>query len=305
MKIPYLFDSAVFGILFFILMILSVLFLIFRLFSYVTKKSQLKSHKIRMDVYSNVESSNVGMYSAIGKRASQQDRGLALSSDESGSELFIAVCDGMGGMDHGDYASSLASYYLRNLFELMPEYIRNASLYQHCIKSVDRCVAEFTDTSGVLLRSGTTLVSAYVKNMQLYYMSIGDSRLYVFENNNLSQVTVDQNYALLLRQKVLNGEMTRAEADAEPRKDALINYVGKGDIDMFECNDTGIVLSEGSLVMACSDGLTKALSDAEIAKLIALNILKMPAEIAKILVEAALAKGLRGQDNTTVALIKL
>jgi protein phosphatase len=122
---------------------------------------------------------------------------------------------------------------------------------------------------------------------------IGDSRLYLYRDSGLQQVTRDHT---LVADLVAMGRITEDEAVSHPRRNLVTRVIGTPDVDVDEFD---LALNDGDRVVICSDGLNSMLRDSDIAQILAQS--SSPSEAAWSLVEAANAAG--GTDNTTVAVV--
>ena len=140
---------------------------------------------------------------------------------------------------------------------------------------------------------GTTVVAATVLGKYLQVANVGDSRLYII-NEEVRQITRDHS---LVEEMVRMGGLDREAARNHPDKNIITRAIGARDtieIDFFHEE-----LRSGDLVLMCSDGLTNMLEDEEIGR-----ILKTPGTIeerAERLINAANQNG--GRDNIAVILI--
>lgn len=246
-------------------------------------------------------------YSIIGNRRSQQD--YCIVTERSFPErlvrergCFAIVCDGMGGMRGGERASRLCAELLSGEFH-MRRYESPAVFYRTLIPHADSAVAMLTDEEGNRLGGGTTLVSVIVKDGVIYYASVGDSRIYLYRDNTLTQLTRDHNYLLRLMERVQSGEISTEEAMSDRQREALISYIGMGTgPDIVDVNDAGIQARIGDIIVLCSDGLYKALSSEEIAAVIAKNK-DNPEMLPQELISTAFSKKHIRHDNITVAVM--
>ena len=118
----------------------------------------------------------------------------------------------------------------------------------------------------------------------------------------MQQVTRDHNYWLRLNEMVASGAMTMEEAMAQKKKEALISFLGIGNVSLMDINTSPFELRFGDVVMLCSDGITKTLPDEQIKTIITADAVK-PEQKAEALVEAATHANSHSQDNTSVVLI--
>lgn len=246
-------------------------------------------------------------YTATGNRKYQQDAvyvsGSRKIAGNRKTRVFAAVCDGMGGMADGGCASSTAIHMFREGFEKIEKEpnIQIPTFFRQGIRSVDAVISQFPKEAGK--GSGTTLVAVIAENNRLYWASVGDSRIYILRGRDMIQVTRDHNYMLRLQQMVDNGQMTLQEAQAKKQKEALISFLGIGNVTLMDINEQPFEMQFGDIVLLCSDGITKTLPDDQIRDIIKNDAVSMK-EKAKILVEAAVRGNTHSQDNTSVAILQ-
>lgn len=243
---------------------------------------------------------------ATGNREYQQDAAYITPSKvlaaNKKTRVMALVCDGMGGMADGGKASQTAINMMVQGFqkiEKMPE-VNIPDFFRHGIQAIDRAIYAFPKEGGK--GSGTTMVVCIAEDDKLYWASVGDSRIYIIRGNQMKQVTRDHNYWMRLQDMVAAGKMTMEEAKAKKQKEALISFLGIGNVSLMDINTTPFELKYGDVIMLCSDGITKTLSDVQIKKIITDDAVK-PEKKAEALVEAATHVNSHSQDNTTVALI--
>lgn len=252
----------------------------------------------------------VGKSSVIGKRQYQQDSVVIPPDDKllfSGKRKFIcALSDGMGGLSGGELASTIATKtlvedYYKNIWN--SDYQKYADFFRNESYKINDEILELKDSDGNPMRSGATLISCIVDDDNLYVLNIGDSRIYLARDNQFHQLTHDQNYYSRLLKMVQNGEISLADADSHPKKEALISYCGIKELTLIETNPQPIKLYKGDVIVMCSDGLYRLLDEQEILQLLQdgddMNYL------AYQLTNAANKKEFRGQDNTSVITIKI
>lgn len=245
----------------------------------------------------------VGSYSIIGDRTSQQD---ASRYGWQGGTLFAAVCDGMGGMAGGERASKQALDIMFRGFqaEQMPEEGWYSQWMQTAFSAADEAVASLADSAGNLLRAGTTVVSVMIRDNRLYWGSVGDSRIYYIKQNRICTITRMHNYNLRLSEMVASGEITEAQAQKEgERGEALISFLGIGGLPIIDTNQVPIIMEKGDIVILSSDGLYKSLDDQQVQVIVEESGGNMQIA-ARRLCDEALRLSVCKQDNTTVIVIK-
>lgn len=226
------------------------------------------------------------------KRKLNQD--FVYASDEPVGNLpnVYIVADGMGGHNAGDYASKCTVETvvreIRGCFEKSP--IR---ILSKAIRVANDQVRRKAREDKTLYGMGTTAVVATCLGKYLQVANVGDSRLYII-NDEIRQITRDHS---LVEEMVRMGGIDRAAARNHPDKNIITRAIGARDtieIDFFHEE-----LQRGDIVLMCSDGLTNMLEDEEIGR-----ILKSQGTIeerAEKLIKAANDNG--GKDNIAVIII--
>lgn len=246
-------------------------------------------------------------YTAAGNRKYQQDAvyvspGGKLAGNRKTYTLAV-VCDGMGGMADGGLASRTAISMMVQGFERLKGQpgIHIPTFFRQGIRIMDEKIHDFPKENGK--GSGTTMVAVIAEDNRLYWASVGDSRIYILRGNVMRQITRDHNYELCLREMVNSGQISPEEARAQRQKEALISFLGIGNVSLMDVNDQAFELQFGDVVLLCSDGVTKTLGDEQIRDILQ-NDAKSMEEKAKILVEAAIRTNTYSQDNTSVAILQ-
>lgn len=211
---------------------------------------------------------------------------------------YAVVCDGMGGANGGNIASKIAvevigsrirDGYRDNPNPGSPELMLTSAMATANIGVYDRAQRE-AELSGM----GTTVVAVITCGRMAYISHVGDSRLYLYRDNHLSQVTRDHS---VVQELIESGQITEEEARSHPRKNYITRAIG---VISEECGEYDeLELTAGDRLLLCTDGLTNEVSSADMCRLLAL-----PAEeAAQALIRFALDHG--GKDNITVALMDI
>lgn len=263
-------------------------------------------HTVMLDAYG--KNVYIGTSSVIGRREKQQD---AIKSDtfysyiENGRAISV-LCDGMGGMQGGEKASALCASLVYEIFhrEELTASLSIPNFYKSVIFLADAEVQGMKDEDGSSLTgSGTTLASVVVDDGQLYWASVGDSRIYIIRGDEIFCITRDHNFLMLLNEKVKQGEITQDEADGSPQKEALVSYIGIGGVPYIDMNSKPFQLKDGDFIVLCSDGLYRSVSEDEIKQVVCGRGQETQAA-AEALTDLALDKNLKNQDNASVIVIE-
>jgi len=227
-------------------------------------------------VYVSAGSTDVGRL-----RGSNQD--AFVEFNEAG---VWAVADGMGGYRDGDVASRMVCEGLEGLsaegsLEQAMEVLRqrmstvNRRLYEASVRLINPVV------------SGTTVVLFVARRTACAVLWAGDSRVYRWRHNQLTQLTTDHTWAA-----ELNLQHPDEEADH-----AITRAVGGEESLTLDMRRERVRL--GDRYLLCSDGLTRELSNAQIAAALAGPDVRA---CAKVLIDATLQAGAR--DNVTVVVVE-
>lgn len=227
--------------------------------------------------------------SHVGKiRANNQDSGYA------GRYLFL-VADGMGGHAGGDVASAIAT---KRITETDRQYAspHDAEFaLKSALLAANSLLAETVFEHSELTGMGTTVSGFLRVDDKVAIAHIGDSRIYLFRDGRLEQVSSDHTFVQRL---VDSGRITAEEAAVHPRRSVLMRVLG--DVDASPEIDTAVRETRpGDRWLLCSDGLSSYVSEDKILAILA----SVPSakEAADRLVKESLDQG--APDNVTVVLV--
>lgn len=230
----------------------------------------------------------------IGMRRSMNQDAMFTSEIPVGNlpNLFL-VADGMGGHNAGEYASSHA---VETIVAVAGESVETdiAKILDQAIRKANQVLIEKAREDVSMRGMGTTIVAAVIAENRLFVANVGDSRLYIV-NQEMKQITRDHS---LVEEMVRLGGLDKETAREHPDKNIITRAVGAEpniEIDFFEA-----VLEEQDTVLLCSDGLTNMIEDEDIRRI--MKSQRDIAEQAEKLVETANANG--GKDNITVVVIE-
>ncbi len=214
----------------------------------------------------------------------------------------FCVADGMGGQAEGEVASKAVVDSYQSTFDAAKEKGQNgivlskSELSSLAIQDACRWIYTRSLTQGTQ-GSGTTSVSLVFKDSPLEGATVqhaGDSRIYRFRARSLEQVTTDHSVATLAGV---------ADESALPAMFRGMVTRAVGVQESVELEEADVDVRPGDVFLLCSDGLTRMLSDLEIARILeGLDSVNID-EIAKKLVDRANEEG--GDDNISVILVAL
>lgn len=240
--------------------------------------------------------------SVIGARESQQDS-CYVDVEEDGNAIGI-ICDGMGGLAGGEIASQNAvRMFIEDYEQVRHELTNFYSFFLEEMIEIDSMVAELTDEAGNLLSAGTTLVAVSVKNGNFQWISVGDSKIYILRGDSVYSMAMEHNYLTLLNQRLREGSISEEEYASEVgRGAALISYLGMGNISLMDAYPQPVPLMDGDIILLCSDGLYKALTERQITETVHSYPGNLDAAASALQEQAAIAAGVT-QDNTSIVML--
>ncbi len=247
--------------------------------------------------------------------AGKTDIGLVRNTNEDSIwideelDLYI-VCDGMGGHQAGEVASKEACDVIHYCFSNLASEIANDSvltipadfpargdLLVKSIRIANRSIyiksRSRSDYSGM----GTTIVAAVLQDDIINIAHVGDSRAYLFSENNLFPLTMDHSWVAELEQ---SGQYTRQEVAQLANKNVITRALGIH--ETVEIDFRARRVKPGDIYIMCSDGLCGYASDEEIYTVVR-ECKNDVGKITENLIQMANDHG--GADNVTVAAISI
>ena len=216
-----------------------------------------------------------------------QNQDQFLIKEFSEDSVLIAVADGAGGTPAGEEASGVVINKLEDFRpDLQSPQEHLVSLMQEADQKIFGVVEKEPDLRGM----GSTLTAAFVKGEAVFWAHVGDSRLYLFRDDELTQITEDDTMAGFL---LTEGEITREESRVHPGKNFLFDFIGSGE---FEEETGSFTLRKNDVLLLTTDGLHDRVPEETLV-----SILRANSDLEKkldTLVSIALERS--GKDNVTV-----
>lgn len=201
------------------------------------------------------------------------------------------VADGMGGHDYGEVASALAR-------ETIARETRDGTPLVEAILIADEEIIRTSRQRRDALPMGTTVVAARVNGNRFEVAWVGDSRVYLWRDGQLVQLSKDHSY---VQELIASGAITREQARSHPHRNVVTQALGVTDPRNLNVATVAGEMLPGMQLLLCSDGLTEEVEDGQIAKVLALRD-RSAQECVDTLIAAALDGG--GSDNVTAVLIR-
>ncbi len=228
-----------------------------------------------------------GAASDVGRRRAHNEDSFLVRSP-----IFV-VADGMGGHSAGDIASHAV---VTRVAEAVTGHFTDADTIEAGLQAATRDIGLAVDEKKLGVGTTVTGAALSLQGGEPFWtvFNVGDSRVYLFEHNELIQVTVDHSVV----QELVDAGIIRAEdAESHPDSNVITRAVG---FNLEAVPDYWVVpVREGLRLLLCSDGLTKELPHETIRGLMAERLSAQ--HTVDALVDAAVAAG--GRDNVTTVVI--
>ena len=244
--------------------------------------------------------------SHVGNRRTNNEDSFVLLPDH---HLYV-VADGMGGYSAGEVASRMAVEALADFFKQTEDDdevtwpFREDEVLSYdenrlavAIKLANRRIFERSRTDAQCRQMGTTIVGLLFHEDHVSVAHVGDSRIYLFREGALEQLTEDHS---LLNDFRKMSPMTDEEVKNFPHKNVIVRALGMQDVVKVDMQT--LTPEEGDIFLLCSDGLTGEVTDEDIGAILTGTEGNLE-EATTRLIETACENG--GRDNVTVVLVQV
>ncbi len=241
----------------------------------------------------------------VGRKRKGNEDSLFVNAEQ---KLFV-VADGMGGHAAGEIASSIAVDSINEFvcltggdeeitwpFGLDETISYDGNRLKTAVRFANKKVLEATKEKSEYEGMATTVCAVLVDDAVANLAHVGDSRVYLMRDGELSQLTSDHSW---VNEQILSGVISPEQARSHPLRNVVTRALGgKADLQVdMQAHE----IEAGDVLLLCSDGLTTMIPDDEIARVMRESGGDIE-KAAQALVDAANAKG--GEDNITVLLLK-
>ncbi|WP_319826038.1 PP2C family protein-serine/threonine phosphatase [Thalassovita sp.] len=247
---------------------------------------------------------------AISQGARERQEDAAIADFPVGPGMgFAVLADGMGGHAAGDVASKIV---VTEVFsELKLQSGNTLALEQgitrilhDAVHGANACVGQYSAQHSDSASMGATLLAPVFIADRLFWISVGDSPLFLIRNRVLTRLNAEHAIGSQMDYLVRNGLMQPDEVLNYPDQNCLTSVIGGGVIAQIDCPTTPLRLRDGDILVAASDGLL-TLTEDEITKAVC-DTRTLPAcEIGDALLHAIEDLADPNQDNVTICVIKV
>ena len=208
---------------------------------------------------------SLGKIHDIGRRDYQQDS-FGQTAVLRNTGILAVLADGMGGLSGGERVSQkIVMEALTFGSTLQANQVPTA--LPGMVAGINHAVNQMLGPKG-LYTSGSTVVSALITGNALRWISVGDSRIYLYRDGQISQLSRDHDLLQDWMPDILEGKRSMAEALRDPNGRKLTSFIGMGELRHVDYNRTPIPLLPGDRVLLMSDGVYGTVSDAEMAAIL-------------------------------------
>ena len=207
----------------------------------------------------------VGTIHQMGRREYQQDS-LGHTAVLNNRGHLAIVADGMGGLSGGEKVSQQIVMDALTLgHQLQPGQV-NGALWQ-MVDSVNANVNRALGPSG-LYKSGSTLIAVLVYDDKFQWVSVGDSRIYLYRQGYANQLNQDHDQLQVWMADVLSGRRTIEEVLHNPDGRKLTSFIGMGQLKYVDGSRSAIPLEPGDRLVLMSDGVYNIISEDRLAEVL-------------------------------------
>jgi len=241
---------------------------------------------------------NAAAHQHIGTRGDQQDSyGVSEPGDYTEKGIIAVVADGMGGLANG---RAVSSALVRGLLEGF----RNADPRQNpadlLLEQAVRANAGVNKMLQGQERSGSTLVSCVIRGGYLNFLTVGDSRIYLYRGGALIQLNREHIYQEELATRAVNQAAPLQQVRGDRQAHALTSYFGIGTLPAIDRNDEGLRLLDGDKILMASDGVFGTLTQAQMEAALALDVNVATKTMGELIRQANRTH----QDNNTAVVLE-
>ena len=236
----------------------------------------------------------------------KSDKGLMRSNNEDACFVLLndniyLVADGVGGGNAGEIASrtavnEIANYIANNPIKQATNKYAVVNYLQDCLDKTNEKI--FTQALKYEQNKGmaTTLAVVYAKEGRAYIGNIGDSRVYLYRDGDLVQLTEDHTYVNTLLKA---GIISKEQAETDDRKNVITKALGADNTvepDFFQVN-----IMKDDIFLICTDGLSDEVDNQGMIDVLKEN--KSMSDVCNKMIEKANSNG--GHDNITVICLRV
>ena len=259
-----LLDGQLLYLLLIIIGVIAVIYIIL----YLSSLSQKKEEKISNDLldnednFENDEKDNrfldIGVSKSIGDSETQVENVDVLINNDC---CMAVLTDGITENSYCKTASEIASKSFKNIFERQ-ENFENINFFLNKMFNI----ANHNILSVLSEKGKSTAACAIINRGKLYYGLVGESKISVYRNNSLIQISVGHTISAYVKQEFEKGTLSRKKTLSMLNENTLYNYLGVDGFKNVELLEVPVELKSGDIVVIMSNGVFNTISCIEIEK---------------------------------------
>lgn len=247
---------------------------------------------------------------ALGQGTREIQEDAVVTDFPAGMDVgFVVLADGMGGHAAGEIASSIlvTEVFAELKFKIsdlkkheadIPAILKSAAMTSNA------CIRDYVSENPENYGMGATLVAPLLVEDRLYWISVGDSPLYLQRDGKIRQLNEDHSMAPEIDRMVTSGLLSPEEALNHPDRNCLRSVLLGDSVVKIDCPQVPLQVLEGDIILVASDGL-QSLGDGEISAVLRDNEERSATEIAFALLKTVNALEDPDQDNISISIIKV
>ncbi|MFN2189145.1 MAG: PP2C family protein-serine/threonine phosphatase [Candidatus Promineifilaceae bacterium] len=255
-----------------------------------------------------------GSHEGMSGKANEDSMGVfAFKSNERQKLVLGVVADGVGGQIAGEVASRVALETVEAYFKSLPRIDNINNHLEEAILAANKAVfQESQDNPEYRGMSTTMAITAFIDD-HLFTAHVGDSRIYLYRDGRLKQISIDHTWA---QEAIEAGLLTPAQAKKHPNRNVIRRHLGgspevevdhrlalePGQSAVAARANQGMVVREGDTLLICSDGLTDMITDQAVVESLYDHYFDLDAAVSELIDKANKAGG---KDNITVVILQV
>ena len=206
----------------------------------------------------------------MGKRANNEDSIYPKSEEASTNDRLFLVCDGVGGANKGEVASSLACESIQTYFNTFVDLDKtvDAEFIERAIRYTEARFDEYINENSSAKGMATTICLVYVSHNGIFLTHAGDSRIYQIRDGKIIFRTEDHS---LVNSWVKSGRIDAKDAHNHPQKNVIYRAIQSSEhpveIDVIQLTD----ILPGDSFLMCTDGINEAIQEEELCGILSEN----------------------------------
>ena len=244
------------------------------------------------------EHPQIGKVHCIGARSYQQDS-LGHTQVLGGSGTLAMVADGMGGLSGGDQVSQQIIMTGLNYAAAMTA-VTEANPLVDMVRQINADINRMLGPD-LIYKCGSTLIAVLAVKDRFHWISVGDSRIYLYRAGFVNQLHTDHDLMQLWMPEILSGDRSYAAAAQDPEGRKVTSFIGMGDLKYMDYSRQAIRLQPGDRLILVTDGVYGAVPPETMAAIFKAN--QNVSDAAQALEQAVRVAALPHQDNYTALIL--